>query len=680
MYRFLLRLPAAALLLLASPSPARMVEYDLTVAEESVSPAGKSVPGLTINGSIPGPVLRFREGDTARIRLHNHLRDEQTSLHWHGLLVPNLQDGVPRLTTPPIAAGSSHTYEFPLRQSGTYWYHSHTALQEQRGVFGAIVVEPRGGEPVKADRDYVVVLSDWTNEDPDKVMRALMRGTDWYSIRKGTSQSILGALQAGHFRDYWSREWSRMPPMDVSDIAYDAFLMNGKRRVFFDARPGEKVRLRVINAAAATYFYVESATGPLTLVAADGPQVQPLRQKRLLMGIAETYDLIVTIPDSGSWEFRATAQDGSGHASAMIGHGPEHPAPEVPRLNPYDMGSSMSAVLDAMDETDSGTPAVEPPRPLPPYARLKARSPTTLPKAAPHRTLPLHLTGDMTRYTWSINGKPLKEDSTIPVKRGEVLRLELINDTMMHHPMHLHGHFFRLLMDPDHPSPHAPLKHTVDVPPMTRRTIEFLANEYGDWFFHCHILYHMESGMARVFSYDDQGVGHQPDIFCDCMPDYRLYVEGSVQSHMTDGVISLMNAKNEFGILWNAGRGGMEEIEYETDLLWTRYFNPNWSAFGGLRLTNRMEESNRLIAGVQYRLPLMASLQIAADSEGHVSAGVSKNFQLTSRLSFFTRAEYDTGTQWMWNSGLHWTLTKNLGLILSHDSDYGFGGGISFRF
>ena len=666
--------------LLSGAASARLVEYDLTIQESRVAPAGKTVTGLTINGTIPGPVLRFREGDTARIRLHNQLPRESTSLHWHGLLVPNIADGVPRLTTPMIPAGESYTYEFPVKQSGTYWYHSHSGLQEQRGLFGAIVIEPKGGERVHADRDYVLVLSDWTNENPNEVMRTLMRGSDWYSIKKGTAQSLIGSMRAGHFKDYVSREWSRMPPMDVSDVAYDAFLINGQCSPRLEARPGEKVRLRVINAGASSYFYVQSATGPMTIVAADGPDVQPIRQKRLLMGMAETYDVIITVPPAGAWEFRATAQDGSGHASAWLGSGEEHPAPDVPRLNPYDMTANMSAVLDDMDEPDGAAPSEEIARPLPPYKKLKSVTPTALSRHAPRRTLPLHLTGDMIRYTWSINGKPLKEESTIKVSRGEVLRLELINDSMMHHPMHLHGHFFRLLMDPDEPSSHAPLKHTVDVPPMSRRTIEFAANEHGDWFFHCHLLYHMESGMARVVSYDDQGKDHQPDIFCDCMPEYQVMLDGSIQSHMTEGSLLWVNARNDIGLRWDAGWQDVDKMEYEADFLWSRYLNQRWTVFGALRITNKADEESRLVAGASYRLPLLATLTLTADSEGDARLSLDKSFQLTSRLSTFGRIEYDTNTDWAWTAGAHYTLTKNLGLIFTHDSDYGTGGGFSFRF
>ena len=666
------------LLALPATAVARVVEYDLTVTEQTLAPAGKAVTALTINGSIPAPVLRFREGDTARVILRNRLRTESTSLHWHGILVPNIADGVPRLTTPVIPAGSDYTYEFPLKHAGTYWYHSHTALQEQRGLYGAIVVTPKGGEPHRADREHVLVLSDWTNEHPNEVMRALMTGSEWYSIKKGTAQSITGAIRAGHLKDYFSREWSRMPAMDISDVAYDAFLINGRRRVDLEARPGERVRLRVINAGAASYFYVNSATGPLTVVAADGPPVQPIRQERLLMGMGETYDVIITVPTAGAWEFRATAQDGSGHASAFIGSGPGHAAPAIAPLDPYDMTEAMSAALDEMDDHEAG--AAERARPLSPYRRLQSLRSTALPAKAPRRTLPLHLTGDMTRYTWSINGKTLKEDSTIRVTRGEVLRLELINDTMMHHPMHLHGHFFRLLMDPDNPSPRAPLKHTVDVPPMSRRVIEFEANEYGDWFFHCHLLYHMESGMGRIFSYDDQGPDHQPDIFCDCMPEYWLLMEGSVQSHLTEGALVWANAKNDFGVRWDIGWNDVEHTEYEVDGYWSRYINNRWSVFAGARFTNREEEENRVIAGAVYTLPLLARFTLTADSEGEFRFGLAKSFQVTSRLSAFGQVEYDTHSKWEWQAGAHYTLTKNFGLIISRDSDYGFGGGVAFRF
>ncbi len=306
----------------AKPAPGqRVVEYDLRIAEARQSPAGKLVRVLTINGGIPGPTLRFREGDFARIRVHNDLKHETTSTHWHGLLLPNKEDGVPHITTPPILPGTTHTFQFSLRHAGTYWYHSHTHLQEQNGVYGSIVIEPRGGELVKTDREKVLILSDWTDTDPREVMRMLMRGSDYFGLMRRNSQSILGASQRGNFTDYFKREWSRMPPMDVSDVGYHAFLINGQRQTRIDGRPGERVRLRLINAAAATYFHLHSSAGPMIIVAADGLPVQPVKVNRFLMAIAETYDLIITIPPSGEYEFRATTQDGSGRVSAFFGQG-----------------------------------------------------------------------------------------------------------------------------------------------------------------------------------------------------------------------------------------------------------------------------------------------------------------------------------------------------------------------
>ncbi|MFN7140505.1 MAG: multicopper oxidase family protein, partial [Limisphaerales bacterium] len=578
-------------LLAWSSAEAKIVEYDLEIAEHKMAPAGKMVRVLAVNGTIPGPVLRFREGDIARVRVHNRLKKETTSVHWHGLLLPNREDGVPYLTTPPIFPGATHTFEFPLTHSGTYWYHSHTGLQEQRGVYGSIVVEPKDGEPLPADREHVVVLSDWTNENPDEVMRTLMRGSEYYAIRKGNAQSIVGAIRAGALRDYFDRERARMPAMDISDVAYDAFLINGKPRTTLEGRPGETIRLRVINAAASTYFYVQSATGPMTIVANDGPAVRPIKVNRLFIGVAETYDVLVTIPESGAWEFRATAQDGSGLASAFIGEGTERLAPDIPKPDLYRMDETLlAAIMDAersANLTDEEALASELSRPISPYRRLRSPTSTRIDQPTNNvRTIPMRLTGDMERYIWSINGKTLKEDTTILIKQGEVLRLELINDTMMHHPMHLHGHFFRVLEGDDE---YAPLKHTVDVPPMGRRTIEFLANEEGDWFFHCHILYHMEAGMGRVFSYSDSP-NHKPDFGPVSLDPYYPMIEGSIQTHMTMGMATLMNSRNNFNLLWDVGiehdtgdGDHKHHFEYEIDLTYSRYIDQNLSWFAGVR-------------------------------------------------------------------------------------------------
>ncbi len=738
------RLLAIALLLAACPLlQARVVEYELEIAEQRWSPEQgiKATSALTINGGIPGPTLRFREGDTARIRVHNGLKSDTTSIHWHGVLVPNAQDGVPLITTPLIKAGETHTFEFPLRQSGTYWYHSHTGLQEQSGVYGSIVIEPKGGEPVKAAQDHVVVLSDWTTESPEEVMRTLHRGSDWYGVRKGSVQSLTGAMKAGALKDFWEREKSRMPSMDISDVAYDAFLANGRRSIALPGKPGEKVRLRFINAAASTYFYLESATGPLNIVAADGPAVKPLSVKRLLVGMAETYDVIVTVPRSGTWEVRATAQDGSGHSSVMLGSGELHPAPEIPKPDLYRM-DYMTAALGDMGDMDMSMPGMkhhamamsghegmdmkempgmdmsghegmdmkdmpgmkmdhgsssgsEQERPLSPYSKLHARQSTAFAASHPRRTIPLRLTGDMERYIWSFNGKTMSEDGVIKIKRGEVLRLEMVNDTMMHHPIHLHGHFFRVL---EGQGSDAPLKHTIDVPPMGKRTIEFEADESGDWLFHCHLLYHMHAGMARVFSYEEQGPDHVPQLGEHAEDPFELMADGSLQSHLSEGMVTLMNSRNDFYAMGMLGYGQMDGSEYELDLGWKRYFTPNFSTVLGYRFTNMKmdpelmptgmgkfmvmeeEEKDRAFAGIYYRLPYLVWSSVQVDTEGDLRVGLSKSLQITDRLGIFGSVQYDTGSDWEWTAGAEYTLTKQFSLISEYHSDYGFGGGISFRF
>jgi FtsP/CotA-like multicopper oxidase with cupredoxin domain len=359
-------------------------------------------------------------------------------------------------------------------------------------------------------------------------MRNLMRGSEYYSIRKGTMQSLYGAYQQGSVKDFWDRERTRMLPMDVSDIAYDAFWINGKAQQELTAKPGERIRLRVINAGASTYFYLHSAFPQMTIIAADGNDVKPLSTQRLLMGMGETYDVLVTMPASGRYEVRATAQDISGSASLWLGSGTEHRATDIPRPNYYSMDHMLNQALEIEgSEKMHGSP----------YRNLRALQKTHFAKGHTRREIELHLTGDMERYRWSFNNKTLFEESTIPVKRGEVLRIKLINDSMMHHPIHLHRHFFRMINEEGE---YSPLKHTVDIPPMGSRTIEFLANEYGDWIFHCHLLYHMDAGMTRIISYDDQGADHKPNVGPGAREPWYPMVDGMIQNNMTMGMASIM--------------------------------------------------------------------------------------------------------------------------------------------
>ena len=321
-------------ILTGTPVYADFIEYDLTISQQQINITGISVPAMTINGAIPGPTLRFKEGDLARIHVHNDMAVE-TSIHWHGILVPPGMDGVPYISFPPIAPGSTFTYEFPIRQSGTYWYHSHTSLQEQSGVYGSIVIEPEKSS-IKPKRDYVVLLADWTDEDPHAVNRTLKRGSQWFAIQKGSGQSILGAMRLGMFSDYFKRELQRMPAMDIADVAYDRFLANGTPETTLHAMPGETVRLRIIDGSATTYFHLEYAGGPMIIIAADGLDVEPVKQNRFLIGVAETYDVLIQIPaEGGAYEFRATAHDGSEHTSVWIGSGTRHTSSDVPKPNLY---------------------------------------------------------------------------------------------------------------------------------------------------------------------------------------------------------------------------------------------------------------------------------------------------------------------------------------------------------
>ena len=690
--------PKASALFPAAPITA----YTLDIAATTLSPAGRSVPALTINGTVPGPTLRFRVGDVARIVVRNRLAADEASLHWHGLLLPNLEDGVPHLNTPPIPAGTERTFEFLLTHAGTYWYHSHTGLQKQRGIYGSIVVEPAPGSPPRADlpridRDHVVVLSDWTNEDPDAIMRSLLRGSDWFAIRKNTAQSLLGAYRSGHLRDFLKRERARMLPMDLSDVAYDAFLLNGQPVSRLPARPGETIRLRVINAGGSTYFYLSSAAGPLTIIAADGMDVAPIKQNRLLIGMAETYDVLVTVPLSptpAAWEIRATAQDNSGHASLLLGDpaAPAQPAPVPGPLAIYNMDAALSVILAQHDETgditDAAALAAEVDRPLPPYVRLRSPTPTTLPAAAPRRSVTLKLTGDMTRYLWSLDDRTMDEESTIAVKKGEVLRLVLVNNTMMHHPMHLHGHFFRLLI-PDAGDPaYAPLKHTVDVPPMSRRTIEFLASEDRDWLFHCHLLYHMMAGMARVVSYSEPPSSstststavQAPDLGEHAKPHTYAWLDVTLQSHLSTGHGTVQTGRDNLNLRWEAGWAHVDDTGSEIDATYSRYFNPRWTAFAGLRAANLTATRHSAIAGATYRLPYLVDFTTTLQSNGDARFSLAKNLPLTARLGLQLHVEYDTALRFASTVTLAYTVSKTISLVASHDGDYGLGAGVAVRF
>ena len=654
---------------------AKVVEYQLDISEKGLAPAGETVRALAINGGIPGPTLHFKEGDVARITVHNSLADEETSIHWHGVLVPNIEDGVPVITTPVIGPGQSRVFEFLLHQSGTYWYHSHTGHQEQRGVYGAIVIEPREPVAAKPDHDQVIILGDWTNEHPREVQRTLLRGSDWYSLKKGTMQSLSGAWQAGRLRDYFDREKALVPPMDLSDVAYDAFLMNGQRRLQLAGRPGETTRLRIINAGAATYFYLDAAVGPLKIIAADGQNVVPFEQARLLIGPAETYDFLVKIPDQGSGELRATAQDGSGSVSAWLGQGTPKQTTGPAKPNPYGMTAYLTSILDQLDPEPGATPHD---RPLAPYAKLRAAQPHAV--HPNHREVTLKLTGDMLRYQWTFDGVTPDEAEAIKVGRDETIRLRLVNNTMMHHPIHFHGHFFRLVNPDDQDPATSPLKHTVDVPPMSVRTIEFTANEgAGDWLLHCHLLYHHTSGMMRVIRVTGEA-GAEPPHPAAMHPMDTAYAWGEAAFTTANytGFITLQDGRNNWNINWDDGVKGSDGHEHE--LSYQRSLDTRLSLFSGYRSNTMDGGSDGFFLGANYRLPYFVDFKISQQSGGELRFGVMKMLQLTERLSLDLGLRHGrlTGTSRLAN--LNYLLTKSFSLTAGYSSDFGTGIGLLTRF
>ncbi|HEV2355390.1 MAG TPA: multicopper oxidase domain-containing protein, partial [Puia sp.] len=298
-----------------------VVVYHLYIRDTSVDFTGRRRPAISVNGLLPGPTLYFTEGDTAEIYIHNEMM-MPTGIHWHGLIVPNRYDGVTYLTSPPVKPMQTYLARFPIVQNGTYWYHSHTMLQEQTGLYGAIVIYPRHCRP---EKECTVLLSDWTDQRPETVQRMLHFATDWYAIRKHTTQDYGQAIRRGYLKTKLAAEWKRMLPMDVSDVAYDRFLVNGRPVSDEpDFRPGDTVRLRIINGSSSTYFWLRYAGGKMTVVASDGKNVDPVPVDRMIIGVSETYDVLVTIPSDGCFEFQATAEDRTGSASLWLGSGVRH--------------------------------------------------------------------------------------------------------------------------------------------------------------------------------------------------------------------------------------------------------------------------------------------------------------------------------------------------------------------
>lgn len=528
--------------------------FDLSIDPIPFNATGRPRMATAINGSVPAPTLRWREGDTLTLNVTNRLA-EDSSIHWHGIYLPSEMDGVPGLSFRGIAPGETFTYRFPVKQSGTYWYHSHSGMQEQTGMYGALIIEPREAEPYSYDRDYVIMLSDWTDEEPMTVVANLKQQADYYNFQQRTLGTFLAdASRAGFgaaLQDRLTWGLMRMSPTDIMDVtgATYTFLINGHPpaanwTALFN--PGEKVRLRFINGSSMTTFDVRIPGLPLTVVAADGGDVEPVTIGEFRIGVAETYDMIVE-PRDAAFTIFAQAQDRSGYARATLAPRmgmsgaipPMDPRPlrtmadmgmgmmhDMAGMDPAAMGHTMAemAAMGAVGSAAANADGVDPStlagqvnvdnvavqpinrlgqpgtglenngRRVLVYTDLRALRPD--PDARPpERDIEFHLTGNMERWVWGFNGKKFSEAGPIRVRLGERVRFVMINNTMMEHPVHLHGFLFAVENGQEGA---LPMKHTVNVKPGERMSFVFTADTPGYWAFHCHLLYHMDMGMFRT--------------------------------------------------------------------------------------------------------------------------------------------------------------------------------------
>jgi CopA family copper-resistance protein len=741
--------------LLAQHEPVKkgsVVRYELVVKDSMVNYAGKEKRAIAVNGQVPMPTLTFTEGDTAEIVVHNELK-ESTSLHWHGVFLPNKEDGVPWLTQKPIAPGATYTYRFPIIQTGTHWYHSHSGLQEQIGMYGSFIMNKRADDTTfrKGIDDLPtlpVIISEWTNLDPDNINRMLHNANDWAAIKKNATQSYAEAIRAGHFKTKLTNEWKRMLAMDVSDVYYDKILLNGahqsqlKKVEDQSLKGGDKVRLRISNAGASSYFWLTYAGGKITVVANDGNDVVPVEVDRLIIAVSETYDIVVNIPaDSTAFELLATTEDRTQSASFFIGNGIRQLASPLPRLKYFegmkmmndmmkmngdldDMGMNMSlnqmdmnvvmypeitgdGKKKAMDHAQHGMEMTHDSNRYNAnalgtiqtlnYAMLQSPTPTSLPGNAPVKEIKFTLTGNMNRYVWSMDNRILSETDKIPVKKGELLRITLFNNSMMRHPMHLHGFDFRVL---NGRGEYAPLKNVLDIMPMETDTIEFLANEEGDWFFHCHILYHMMAGMNRVFAVGNYQNPYLPDkkyAYKQLQKESNMahfMIQNDFATNGNDGEAMLQNARWSLNTEWRLGYNNMHGFESETHLGRfigkMQWFMPfigfDWryrkmgidehatNLFGQ---KNEKDTRRAISAGFVYTLPMLVNFQAEVYHDGIVRLSLMReDIPVSKRL----RAHFMINTDKEYMAGLSYIFTRNLALRTHYDSDMGFGVGLALSY
>ena len=536
--------------------------FDLSVEKTSVNITGNPSVAISVNGMISGPTLRWTEGDIVTINVTNNL-SEDTSIHWHGIILPPAMDGVPGISFDGIKPGETFTYTFPIVQSGTYWYHSHSGFQEQQGVYGAIVIDPKVKDPYEYDREYVISLSDWSDDKPSSIYRKIKLSASYYNFKQRTVGDFFDEVkEKGFFEAFSERKmWNemKMTDRDISDVSgYTyTYLMNGENPATgFKAlfKNGEKIRLRFINSAAMTFFDVRIPGLKMTVVAADGNNIQPVTVDEFRIGVAETYDVIVEPEVNKAYSIFAQSIDRSGYAlgaltfdEKVIAQTPQMDAfpilthadmgmggtsdnnsehdmstmeTQKPTMNHSMMGHDMSAMnsnqkkeipITKLEEStgvqvdavamnpqyrlsDPGVGLRNNGRRVLTYADLKSLTPTTNDKY-PDREIILRLTGNMERYMWSINGITYKDAKPLEFKYGERLRITYINDTMMNHPMHLHGMWSDLETGDDN---YLPRKHTIVVQPGSKISFRVNVDAKGSWAYHCHLLYHMTDMFRKV--------------------------------------------------------------------------------------------------------------------------------------------------------------------------------------
>ncbi|MCU0323795.1 MAG: multicopper oxidase domain-containing protein [Spirosomaceae bacterium] len=740
----------------------KVVRYDLYVRDTTVILGKRPKRAIAVNGQIPMPTLTFTEGDTAEIYVHNEL-SEETSLHWHGLILPNQYDGVPNLTQMPIKPHTTHLYRFKIIQHGTHWYHSHSGLQEQIGMYGSMILNKQDESTIPT---IPLILSEWTDLNPNNVHRMLHNATDWFAIQKGTTQSYSEAIKQGYIKTKIKNEWKRMTAMDVSDVYYNQFLINGKNESqFSQLKAGDKVRLRISNGGASTYFWLNYAGGKITVVASDGNDVEPVEVDRLIVAVSETYDVIVTIPaDEKAFEFLVTSEDRTKSASVFLGSGDKVKAKPMPKLKYFegmkmmngmmkmngdldDMGMSMSLnqmdmntvmypeitgeiseksnagkdtvsmkdmKMDDMKEHDMKSMKGHDMRDMKMdesqynsnamsdivtlnYSLLKSPSKTTLPNA-PYKELKFELSGNMNRYVWSMNNKVVSESDKILIKKGENVRMIIHNGSMMRHPMHLHGHDFRVL---NGQGDYSPLKNIIDIMPMETDTLEFAATESGDWFFHCHILYHMMAGMGRIFYYENSPANPeipnpklaQRKLFADDRK-FHVMAENATETNGNDGELMISNTRWSIGTEWRLGYHDAHGYETETHI--GRYIGKmqwlmpfigfDWryrklgidekekNLFGQ---TNTKDKRAVFSIGVNYTLPMLIMAQAEVFTDGNVRFQLErKDMPISKRL----RMNWMVNTDKEYMAGFRYIVSRNVGISTHYDSDMGFGAGITLNY